>query len=145
MRRIQRDVRHEEMIKTLTSGETPVFREIWRLMLFAAALGIARGQRKPLEKVDSGKAIPDSYFSSPGWRGFLYLLGVAESGDSNCLRGTEAAQDLLVNEFEEYANGGLDEIAARLSISSVQLDEFVSLALEATATRSSSPNLSDLI
>lgn len=145
MRRIQRDVRHEEMIKTLTSGDTPIFREIWRLMLFAAALGIARGQRKPLQKVDSGKAIPESYFSSPGWRGFLYLLGVAESGASDCLRGTEEAQDLLANAFEEYANRGLDEIASRLSMSSVQLDEFVNLALEATTTRSSSPNLSDLI
>ena len=89
MRRIQRDIRYEELVKRLTTGDSAVFKEIWRLLLFSAALGIKDGTRKPLEQVDSGKAMPESYFSTPGWRGFLYLIGVAETGGSECLRGDE--------------------------------------------------------
>jgi len=145
MRRIQRDLCHEELIKTLTSGDVPIFKEIWRLMLFAAALGISREQRRPLGRVESGKSIPETYFSTPGWRGFLYLLGVAESGDSQCLKGTDEAHDLLALAFEEYANFGLHVIAERLTISSVQLDEFVDLCLEANSIRAAVSNISDLI
>ena len=106
MRRIQRDVCHEDLIKILTSGDMPLFKEIWRAMLFATALGLHEGKRRPLNKTDSGKAIPENYFSTPGWRGFLYLIGVADSGESHCLQGTDEAQDALITAFEEYANQG---------------------------------------
>ncbi len=36
MRRIQRAVDKEELVKTLTTGDNPPFREIWRLLIFAA-------------------------------------------------------------------------------------------------------------
>ena len=51
--------------------------------------------------------MPESYFSSPGWRGFLYLIGVYETGGSECLKGDAEQQDLLITLFEEYANQGL--------------------------------------
>lgn len=145
MRRIQRDICHDELIKNLTSGDAPIFKEIWRLMLFAAALGISREKRKPLAKTDTGKAIPETYFNTPGWRGFLYLLGVAESGDSQCLTGTDEAHDLLILAFEEFANSGLHLIAERLTISSVQLDEFVDLCLEVNSKKIAPANILNLI
>ncbi len=120
-------------------------REIWRLLLFAAALGIKDGNRLPLEKVESGKAMPETYFSAPGWRGFLYLIGVADSGDSHCLRSSTEIQDSLVTAFEEYANQGLHILRNRLQLSSSSLDEVASMMLEAIRPEASRPIVEDLI
>lgn len=145
MRRILRDVCHEDMIKVMTSGETPLFKEIWRALLFAAALGIYEGKRRPLSKSDSGKAMPENYFSAPGWRGFLYLMGVTDSGDSQCLRGSEDAQESLITAFEEYANQGLYTISSRLRSEATLMDDMTSLLLEACTPKASAPDVSDLI
>jgi dnd system-associated protein 4 len=145
MRRIQRDVCHEEVVKNLTSGDSAIFKEIWRVLLFAAALGIKDGKRRPLDKTDSGKAIPDTYFNAPGWKGFLYLIGVADTGDSACLHGTEQAQDFLITAFEEHANHGLHLLADRMRASSLPLDELVSVLLEAIRPATSGPIVDDLI
>jgi dnd system-associated protein 4 len=145
MRRIQRDVCHEEFVKNLTTGDTALFKEIWRLLLFAAALGIKDGKRRQLEKVDSGKAMPDTYFSTPAWRGFLYLIGIAETGDSNCLRSTPEMQDNLVTAFEEYANYGLYLLRNRMQSSASILDEAISLLLEASSPSMLQPTVDDLI
>ena len=104
MRRIRREEAHENLVKSLTSGENAVFKEIWRLLVFAAALGVRSGSRRRLGKVDQGKAINDSYFSVPGWRGLLYLIGVTEDGDAGALKADEASEEHLVTLFEEYAN-----------------------------------------
>lgn len=145
MRRIQRDVCHDELVKTLTSGEAPLFKEFWRVMLFAAALGIYEGKRRAIEKSDSGKAIPENYFSAPGWRGFLYLIGVADSGDSNCLHNTEDAQESLIAAFEEYANQGLHTLSARIRSEAFLLDDVTSLLLESCSPKPSGPDVTDLI
>lgn len=145
MRRIQRDVCHEEFIKRLTSSDGAIFKEMWRVLLFAAAMGVRDGKRRPLEKVDSGKAMPENYFSTPGWRGFLYLIGVADSGDSACLHGTEEAQDGLITTFEEYANYGLHVLSERLGASESPLDELISLLLEASKSGTAAPIIDDLI
>lgn len=146
MRRIQRDSTYEDLIKSLTTGESAVFKEIWRLMLFAAALGVSHGKRLPIQKSDSGKAIPDTYFSAPGWHGLLYLIGVAESGDSACLRGTEESQDFLVTAFEEYANYGLSIISSRMKEGLLsELDCLVALCIESNSAKLSDVNLTDLI
>jgi len=145
MRRIHREICHEEFIKSLTTGEAPLFREIWRLLLFSAALGIKDGNRRSLNKVDSGKAIPETYFSTPVWRGFLYLIGVSESGDSQCLRNTSGDQDMLVTLFEEYANQGLYLLRTRMETSINHLDDFILLLQETTKPNSNSPVIDDLI
>lgn len=145
MRRIQRDVCHEDFVKSLTTGDVPLFREIWRLLLFAAAFGIKDGKRLPLGKVDSGKAMPETYFSSPGWRGFLYLVGIAENGDTECLLNTAEAQEKLITAFEEYANRGLFLLRDRLQASSSPLDEVIALLIEVTNPAASSPVVDDLI
>lgn len=145
MRRIQRDSCHEDLIKILTGGEAPLFKEIWRVMLFAAALGVRQAKRRQILKSDSGKAIPDNYFSAPGWKGFLYLIGVAESGDTECLRGTNEAQEALVTAFEEYANQGLHTLGERIKSQPKLLDDLISLLLEACSPKPPLPDVTDLI
>ena len=144
-RRIQRDSSHEEFVKSLTSGEKLIFKEIWRLLLFAAAIGVRDGVRKPLGSVDSGKAMPETYFSAPGWRGFLYLIGIADTGDSKCLQSTEEEQNALITAFEEYANRGLVVLKERLITSASPLDDLATFLLEVTRPPVAEAVVNDLI
>jgi dnd system-associated protein 4 len=130
MRRIQRDTKHEEFIKTLTSGEQPIFKEIWRLLHFASAVGIAHRKRVPLKSIESGNNIRDNTFGTPGWPGYLYLIGITETGDSEILRTGSENEEAVVTAFEEYANGGLEVIQEKIKHSSSPLDALVLLALE---------------
>lgn len=145
LRRIQRDSEHEEFVKEMTSGEQPLFREIWRLLLLAAAIGVRDGTREPLKSSDSGKAMPETYFSAPAWRGFLYLIAIGESGDSGCLHGTSENQERLITAFEEYANYGLGILKARIRSSTSPLDELTSFLLEASDDRLPDAEVGDLI
>ena len=145
MRRIQRDARHEEFVKSLTSGEGAIFRDIWRVMLFAAAYGVKIGKRLPLDKVETNKAMPESYFSTPGWRGFLFLVGFAESSSSDHLKNDEEQQNKLITAFEEYSNYGLVEISSRVSSPSSALADLVGLMLEASTATDGAPDVADLI
>lgn len=144
MRRIQRDKKHEEFIQTLVSGDQAVFREIWRVLLFAAALGVKKGERKPLGDVDTGKAFPESYFSSPGWKGFLYLLGFMDNETSDHLKNDEKEQDKLITAFEEYANFGLCEMSKIVNSSSDALGQLAELVKENSKTELATPDLSNL-
>lgn len=145
MRRIHRDVQHEELVKFLTSGTSAIFSEIWRLLLFAAALGTQQGKRRPIRKSDGGKALPENYFSAPGWRGFLYLISISETENSEILKNTSDNQEILISAFEEYANEGLFIIQGRLKNSAVPLEEITSLLLEVTQSEVPVPDLDNLI
>jgi len=145
MRRIQRDICHEELIKTLTGVDTGVFGEIWRVLLFAASLGYRAGKRKKLNKVDSGKAMPESYFSTPGWKGFLYLLAVCDSNTSDPLKNDPQQQEFLVQLFEEYANQGLFMLEERLETSVSPIDDLISLLVEQSSEKVGNADVEDLI
>jgi dnd system-associated protein 4 len=126
MRRIQRAADKEELVKTLTTGENPPFKEIWRLLIFAAAVGQFRGRREVLKSVDSGKAIPPSVFqNSQVWPGFHYLLALVEVDDAGILGGSDELDDKRLTMFEEYANGGLSIIQEELEPGSYLLDAFL--------------------
>jgi dnd system-associated protein 4 len=108
MKRIQRASDKEEIIKDLMSEQVGVFKEIWRLLLFAAQVGFKNGRREPLKSADTGKGIDQSTFgNSPAWPGVLYLMALAETGGADCLSGTAESGDERVMAFQEYANGGL--------------------------------------
>jgi dnd system-associated protein 4 len=145
MRRIQRDIQHEELIKELTTGDSPVFSEIWRVLLFAAAYGVMRGQRTPLEKTESNKAMPPSYFTTPGWKGFLYLIGFAESECSDHLKNDEEQQNRLITAFEEYANFGLAEISRKILSPASALEPIINMLLEHRNSTISKPDIAGLI
>jgi dnd system-associated protein 4 len=145
MRRIQRDVKHEDFIKSLTTGDTAIFRDIWRVLLFAAALGVHLGGRKPITKAESNKAMPETYFNTPGWRGFLYLIGFVESDSSDHLRKEEDQENKLITAFEEYANFGLEEMQLKIPSPSTALPDFVGILLDANSKREATADVSDLI
>ncbi|TVR64209.1 MAG: DNA phosphorothioation-associated protein 4, partial [Candidatus Competibacteraceae bacterium] len=80
----------------------------WRLLLFAAQVGIKNSRREPLRSVDSGKGIDQTTFGNcPAWPGVLYLMSLVESESTNALSGSGEAEDQRILIFQEYANGGL--------------------------------------
>lgn len=123
MKRIQRALDKEEIIKSLMSEQLGVFREIWKLLLFASQIGIKNGRREPLKSVDSGKGIDQSTFGNcPSWPGILYLISLVEYGGTECLCGSSDAEDDRITVFQEYANGGLSILKDFFSDRPVDLD-----------------------
>jgi dnd system-associated protein 4 len=131
MRRVSRDERFAETIEALTTGDVPVFRELWRVLNFAAFVGIYFDNRLPLEKIDHGKSIPSHYFGNLNWIGFLYLMSIYTTNDTNCLSTTVDNEEHLVTVFEEYANGGLQILTTRLLSAGEPVDVVSTLVLEA--------------
>jgi dnd system-associated protein 4 len=108
MKRIQRASDKEEIIKSLMSEQVGVFKEIWKLLLFAAQIGVKNNARTPLKAADPGKGIDQTTFGNcPAWPGVLYLMTLAETQKSESLSGSADAEDERVSVFQEYANGGL--------------------------------------
>lgn len=144
MRRIKRDVTHEEFIKSLIDGDPAIFGEIWRVLLFAAAIGVKMQQREPLGKVDAGKAFPENFIGAPGWRGFLYLLGFCDNDSGEHLKNDEPEREKLITAFEEYANFGLYELKRRITSSTDILGQISEFIIEQTNTKLSSIELDDI-
>jgi dnd system-associated protein 4 len=108
IKRIHRSVDKEDLIKSLTSEQVGVFKEIWKLLLFAAQVGVSTKRREPINKFDFGKGIDQSTFGNcPSWPGIIYLLSLVETEKSDSLTGTPDAEDIRIAIFQEYANGGL--------------------------------------
>lgn len=123
MKRIQRAGDKEGIIKLLTAESVGAFRDMWRLLFFAALLGFKNRRREPLASIQSGEAIrQDSFANNPVWLGTVYLLGLVETGKADVLRATEDAEDERIQIFEEYANGGLEILKQELEGSEGSLD-----------------------
>ena len=129
MRRIQRDICHAELITKLTSGDSAVFKHIWQLLLFAAALGVLEEGKRPVQNSDPGKAIEDRVFSAPGWKGFLYLISIVETNNSECLKNSVEEEEKLVKNFEEHANYGLHLLGEKLKFVNDELDTFIEMLM----------------
>lgn len=145
MRRIQRDARHEEFIKSLCSAEGGGFREIWRVLMLAASIGAKFDLRIPLENIDSGRSMPESYFNNPAWPGFLFLIGFVGKAGAECLSATPDNEEALITLFEEYANGGLDWLKARVENAPTSLDGLAAAFQEATAVKTLKPKVDNLL
>jgi dnd system-associated protein 4 len=108
VKRIHRASDKEELVKALSSDQVGLFKEIWKLLLFAAQVGMANQRREPLKSIESGKGIDQSTFGNcPSWPGIVYLLALVENEKSDALLGTSEAEDSRIAIFQEYANGGL--------------------------------------
>jgi dnd system-associated protein 4 len=143
MKRIHRATDKKRIIDTLTSDGTAVFREIWRLLLFSAALGFKNRKREPLANVDSGDAIRQELFGNcPAWPGILYLIGLVETGGTDVLMATEEAEDQRIKAFEEYANGGLAILDEHFKSGNSNLDALLNFIQAQTAEiQTKNPNL----
>jgi dnd system-associated protein 4 len=111
MKRIQRANDKEEIIKSLMSEQIGIFKEIWKLLLFAAQVGMRNNKKEKLNGIDTGKGIDQSTFGNcPSWPGILYLMALVETQNSSCLSGSSTADEERTDIFQEYANGGLSVI-----------------------------------
>ena len=144
MKRILRASDKEELIEELMSTRIGIFREIWRLLLFSAQVGLKAKKREPLRAVETGKGIDQATFgNSASWPGILYLMGLTDTGDSGVLASSPEGEDLRVQLFQEYANGGLTVIKDFFSGRTIDLDgvlAFIELN-QASATELSAPDL----
>lgn len=126
MKRIQRATDKEEIIKSLMAEQVGVFKEIWKLLLFAAQVGMRNGKREPLKSIDAGKGIDQSTFGNcAAWPGVLYMMALAVTGTSECLSGSSEAEDDRASVFQEYANGGLGIMKEFFSGRPLDLDGFL--------------------
>ena len=141
-KRVHRAVDKEEIIKLLTSEQLGIFREIWRLLMFAAQVGYRNGRRDALKTIDSGKGIDQSTFgNSPVWPGVVYLLCVAENGSAEVLSGSAVAEESRLTAFQEYANGGLAILASFFSTRPVDLDGMIAFIDSQRRVQSTAPDL----
>lgn len=136
MRRILREKDYEEkVVKALTSGDNPIFKEIWRLLMFAAAVGFKYKRMEDLQTTDSGKAIPQNYFANcPSWPGFLHLIALVSTDNHDILSGGEESDDARISVFEKYANGGLAILEEALEKRSYSLDGLLEFVMSANET-----------
>lgn len=142
IKRIHRATDKEDIVRALTSEQVGVFREIWKLLLFAAQIGIANKKREPLKGVDSGKGIDQSTFGNcPSWPGVTYLMSLVETERSESLSGTSDAEDNRILVFQEYANGGLSILAEFFKERPIDLDGLLAFIETQSAKVSSTPDL----
>jgi dnd system-associated protein 4 len=127
-RRVRRPKDKEYVIEKLTGKGDSRFGEIWRLMIFAACVGIKAKRKEPVTDYDSGKSIDFSYFSgAAAWPGFIHLLGLVEEEDPRILNPDQERMDRRIEIFEAYVNGGLAEMSDAMESRDFSLDSLLTL------------------
>lgn len=128
MRRVRRPAEHEQMLKRLAGDEGP-FSTLAEVLTFAAGLGYAEGRRVAYQS--SGDQIDFEVFQRLGAEPFVEMLAAAAHDDVNILGSERADERLTV--FEEFANGGLAILQARLAHSKADLDSLLTIILDREA------------
>lgn len=116
MRDIRRPETLEPLVERLTNPQlpetgVPVFGTIMDLLIFAAGVGFAIKRRASVPS--SGKAVPYRIFENNQKEGYIFLIALAHFQDSGAIACDK--DDATAQIFEEYAAGGLEEIAAWLN------------------------------
>ncbi|MCT7949356.1 DNA phosphorothioation-associated protein 4 [Ancylothrix sp. C2] len=101
-----------DLVKALVDGEetTGPFQTYADAMVFAASLGARKKKRLPLGEVAREPAPIDvNIFINRGYDCVIKLLAVTEIKDLKVLSPVDIkAEEIRVQIFEEYANGGLE-------------------------------------
>jgi dnd system-associated protein 4 len=127
-RRIRRAKDKELLIERLTRKGEGRFGEIWKVMLFAACLGIYSKKREAIYDYDAGKSIDFHYFGgNPSWPGMLHLIGLVEQEDPRILNPDQDKMDRRIELFEEYCNGGMSIMLQEMEGRDFSLDSLLSL------------------
>lgn len=116
MRDIRRPESLEPIVERLTNPRhsevgVAVFATIMDLLIFCAGVGFATGRRSSVPS--SGKAVPYRVFENNQKEGYIYLVSLAEAKSPEVLAASN--DDETVRCFEEYAAGGLQEVASWLA------------------------------
>lgn len=109
MARVRRPPDKEEFIATLTDGKP--FQTYREVLVFAAALGFARGRREPFEG-GSDVAIRWELFREVGGDALAAMIAAIATDEVTIVAPDRTDERVTV--FEEFANGGLSELQAAL-------------------------------
>ena len=143
-KRIMRDSNKEDLIQELMSEKIGVFKEIWRLLLFAAQIGVREGRKEPLESIEKGKGIDQSTFgNSSSWPGILYLMSLVEANDASLLSGDDEGERKRTQLFEQYANGGLAILKEHFEEHAASIDALLEF-IDAHSFEPSKNNISEI-
>ncbi len=107
--RVRRPADKDDLIKSLINDQP--FATMAEALVFAAALGYARGKRIPFDQ--SAEQVPWPVFANMASVALIPMLAAASSDDINVL-GDDRSDDRLTI-FEEYANGGLEIVRDSLA------------------------------
>jgi dnd system-associated protein 4 len=111
-RRVRRPKDKEAVIDLLRDKRHGAFDEIRDVLVFAAALGYARGQRIPFDR--AGESIRwETATNRRGTEMLVGLLAIASTEDKEVVQEQRFSEQILA--FEEYANGGLAIIGGLLN------------------------------
>lgn len=100
--RVRRPAEFDEMLGELRDdGVFPTFKDA---LVFAAALGFRRGNRKPFKK--GSEPIDLDVFRGDFDRTIMSMIAIQESGDPKMIAPSNEPERILC--FEEYANGGME-------------------------------------
>jgi dnd system-associated protein 4 len=104
-----------DVIKRLVSGDdtTGPFKLIADVLVFAAAFGLSRGKKAELGDM-VGEPIRQEIFDRQGYDTFMNLLAVYAEKDPTVLSDADEMVERRARIFEEYANGGLEQIQEEL-------------------------------
>ena len=113
---IRRSKRHESLVRQLAetnhpNASRPIFPTMRELLCFAAVLGLERQKKRELDSATmeiDGRTFENHEQS----KDLIYLIALADSKDAEVLR--EENDDRCIGIFEQYAEGGLDELGAWL-------------------------------
>lgn len=99
-----------ELVKQLVASKdtTGPFQTYVEVMVFAAALGVKRKKRVPLEvSAKDLSPLRQDYFGS-SFILLINLLALTETQDIKILENDDLADEKRIHIFEEYANSGLE-------------------------------------
>ncbi|MCP1676642.1 dnd system-associated protein 4 [Natronocella acetinitrilica] len=100
--RVRRPEEFDDLLVELKNkGLFPTFKDA---LVFAAALGYRRGNRKSFQK--SSEPIDMDVFRGDYDKTIMNIIAIEASGDPNMI--APSKEDERIEIFEEYANGGLD-------------------------------------
>jgi dnd system-associated protein 4 len=144
-KRIMRSADKEEFIQEIMSERVGIFKEIWRLLLFAAQIGIKCDRRESLQSIESGKGIDQATFgNSASWPGILYLMNIAVEEGSEVLGSNTESDDRRIALFQEFANGGLAMMQEFFKDRTIDLEGVIAFIDRHQSTEAASVGLADL-
>ncbi len=106
-----------------------IFKSKQKLLMFAAALGLKSGERRPMEK--RGEPIRYSIFQGALDDTFVSALAIADTGDLKVLSAERL--DERIGIFEEYAHAGLVELHTMLSKPGDNLEYLLQIVIDSRA------------
>jgi len=114
MRIFRHNASHNDLVDLLygtplkKANDQPIFATKRDLLCFAAVLGFEVKRRGEIRAKATDFVDGRPFENSQEAMNLLYLIGLAETKDADCLR--DEKEDDLVSIFEDYADGGLETI-----------------------------------